>query len=503
MEQSRRSKSGRPRWPPRRCGAAPRLILLWLVAFRQLVAPSAGQEQAAKDANVLFIGNSYMGRNNLLRLLEAMLDESDAYQPATFGQSSPSGHFFRQHYNDATLEGTELYSLLNGGTEWDWIVLQEQSQTGGSSTRDALREAFNLFDAVQQASPSSQKIFMMTWGRRNGDEENPNLYPDFLTMNGLLETGYRRYVSTTSTEEKKTLLAPVGLAFQHIYENELDENGMDPANDPSSLFYRLYDDDGGHPSVEGSYLAACVLYQTITGEDPRSLTFVPTGLDDKTRDTLQEAAYETVAAETGGETLAPVPSTPAPIVSEPSGPAEGILPVPVTLQPIVVPAPAAPRLTSAPSSSSAVSAPSPTPGNNAAATTVPSSLAQNTSTPKAPGLVTQPPVIADAPPTSIPSTISSNATNSSSPTISLVPNLASSHVPTFSLSPSTSSMPSKEPTILPTLSQFPSLIPTGVDELTSAPNFAQNNPSSSSRAAKPGIMGRRLTILPVIFMFLL
>lgn len=33
------------------------------------------------------------------------------------------------------------------------------------------------------------------------------------------------------------------------------------------------DDDGHHPNVAGSYLAACVFYEALTGRDPKKSTF--------------------------------------------------------------------------------------------------------------------------------------------------------------------------------------------------------------------------------------
>ena len=60
------------------------------------------------------------------------------------------------------------------------------------------------------------------------------------------------------------------------------------------IFYNLYSRDGSHPSLEGSYLAACVLYSTMTERDPRQVMFAPNGMETDKQRQLQTVAYLTV-----------------------------------------------------------------------------------------------------------------------------------------------------------------------------------------------------------------
>jgi hypothetical protein len=76
----------------------------------------------------------------------------------------------------------------------------------------------------------------------------------------------------------KAALAPVGRAF----ERALIQNPK----------LSLWDSDGSHPTVAGSFMAACVLYGAITGADPRASTSVPEGLS-----VSQAALLRSVAAE--------------------------------------------------------------------------------------------------------------------------------------------------------------------------------------------------------------
>ena len=68
-------------------------------------------------------------------------------------------------------------------------------------------------------------------------------------------------------------------------------------SDPSSSFYRLYSGDGSHPSLDGSYLAGCVILGAISGLDPRSLSWVPDGLDPARAEALRAVAQRALEAE--------------------------------------------------------------------------------------------------------------------------------------------------------------------------------------------------------------
>jgi hypothetical protein len=94
----------------------------------------------------------------------------------------------------------------------------------------------------------------MTWGRRDGDKRNKQIYPDFISMHGKISSAYEK-----AARENDSLVAPVGHAFSIV-------NAQDKA-----LFRKLYKNDGSHPSDHGGYLAACVLWGTLTGKDPHSI----------------------------------------------------------------------------------------------------------------------------------------------------------------------------------------------------------------------------------------
>ena len=78
--------------------------------------------------------------------------------------------------------------------------------------------------------------------------------------------------------------------------NVVEESGQN-ATDVSTSFSALYSSDGSHPSIDGTYLAACVMYSTITGESSVGREG-PSQISPQRTLELQQAAAATVFNET-------------------------------------------------------------------------------------------------------------------------------------------------------------------------------------------------------------
>jgi hypothetical protein len=61
-------------------------------------------------------------------------------------------------------------------------------------------------------------------------------------------------------------------------------------------FLILHAGDGNHSSPQGAYLAALVLYATLTGASPRQLPDLATGIDTGVQQQLRQVAADTVQA---------------------------------------------------------------------------------------------------------------------------------------------------------------------------------------------------------------
>lgn len=77
-------------------------------------------------------------------------------------------------------------------------------------------------------------------------------------------------------------IAPVGEAWKKVY-TQLENNSKE-----ASLYYG----DEKHPSVRGSYLAACTIYATIFQKSPVGLKYVPSGVTAEFAKTIQQYAAE-------------------------------------------------------------------------------------------------------------------------------------------------------------------------------------------------------------------
>ena len=244
------------------------------------------------------VGNSYIDKNGLEDMVKVMLEEEmrlgfkDVYA-VRFKQGAAQFHEYA--------ENSQLKSMIAEGG-WTWVVLQEQSEIPGFYDTKFSEEFDNSLNGVTTLNhwirdSGANTILLMTWGRHTYDKYNKDLYTDFTTMQGRISEGYYRYANKVSTPDRLVKIAPAGLAYKAIYDS-LVHQGLDPTqpdNDFSAL-YQPADDHLGYPTVAGSYLTACVIYGTLTGNDVRRLQWIPkTGIDASLAERLRSVAAKTVA----------------------------------------------------------------------------------------------------------------------------------------------------------------------------------------------------------------
>lgn len=257
----------------------------------------------AQAANFLFVGNSYTGSNGLAEVFDAIIEDGmPEWKDQVHSRSiKQGGRSLGRHMMDAdgTNGNTPLRQVLvTDPTPWDWVTLQDQSQVPGFYDWDwegteyfrSTQAAIELDDMI--ADLGGQTMFFMTWGRRDGDKNNPQIFPDFLTMQDKLEEGYRRYQEATSTASRPTFIAPVGLVFKTIFMDELN-TGTEPTS-RDTLFRSLYTGDGSHPTPRGTYVAALTLYTSMTGKNPRAINWWPEQIPEETARALQYAVSRTI-----------------------------------------------------------------------------------------------------------------------------------------------------------------------------------------------------------------
>ena len=217
--------------------------------------PDATHRRALR---VLFIGNSYTGVNDLPNVV-ARLGESAA-TPWRFdvGQYTPGGQTLEGHDADPMVDG-----LIDQG--WDYVVLQDQSQQPWWGPPLDVKPALLSLDAKIRAA-SAETVLYMTWARQ-GNDFNQNMLVDSYYVHGADAVGAR--------------VAPVGRAWERALR------------DPTMT---LHADDGSHPNPRGTYLAACVLYATLTDENPLGLGDGGLAVGEEDAARLQRVAWEAIAA---------------------------------------------------------------------------------------------------------------------------------------------------------------------------------------------------------------
>jgi hypothetical protein len=250
----------------------------------------------------LFIGNSYTDANSLSTIFANIVnnggfdnsEKSGGVWPYT--ESITTGGFdFSDHYSDFLDKDDGILSteLENEERNWKWVVLQDQSQIPGLYNQSpfdfslSLDGAIGLNNAIRETG-TAQTMFFMTWGRRDGDDANPDEFPDFMTMQRRLARGYKRFARATSTPQRRTYMAPVGIVFRTIYKQSTK-------NGDETLFSDLYAQDGSHPSLLGSYVAALTIYSSMTGIDPTIINYWPDGIMETTARDVQKAVKRTLA----------------------------------------------------------------------------------------------------------------------------------------------------------------------------------------------------------------
>lgn len=203
--------------------------------------------------NIFFVGNSYTYTNNLpelIKLIAASTGDTVNHQSYT-----PGGSTLQQHSGNQTVTST-----IDQGN-WDYVVLQEQSQIPSFPNAyiqsEMLPYAAQLANRVKTSNGCGNPIFFMTWGYKNGDASNCQGTSPVCTYEGMDDLISSRYINMAQTNE--SIVSPVGKVWRAIRQQN-----------PSM---ELYSSDGSHPSYLGSMAAAYTFYTILFKKDPTLVSF--------------------------------------------------------------------------------------------------------------------------------------------------------------------------------------------------------------------------------------
>ncbi len=197
--------------------------------------PLSAARADTEPLRVLFIGNSYTSVNNLPGMIEALATAAKEKRPLQSTAITPGGWSFHQHL---LAPDTQTPTAI-AQREWDFVVLQEQSQMPFLYPKVTIEHGTKLGQLIkeQKATP----LLYMTWARENQPEN-------------------QEAITKTYTELAKALeapLAPVGPAWEAARKKRAT--------------LKLYTQDKSHPAPAGSYLAACVFYAKFYDRSPVGL----------------------------------------------------------------------------------------------------------------------------------------------------------------------------------------------------------------------------------------
>jgi hypothetical protein len=234
-----------------------------LLAAALAAVPAAAKPKVTRIAppkNVLFIGNSFNYYNNSLhghvRLLWRAADPG-AEKHMVFKSETISGGLLHEH-------AAALPALLKS-RKWDVVILQGNSNEPLPSDKkrhDDFVQTARAFDKQIDAA-GAQTAFFMTWA-----------YQDKPEMTAPLAAEYEAVGN-----EADALVVPVGLAFAKVREAR-----------PSLV---MHVEDKMHPTLPGTYLAACTFYAALFGKTPVGNPYVA-GLEPELAKFLQQTAWDTV-----------------------------------------------------------------------------------------------------------------------------------------------------------------------------------------------------------------
>jgi len=225
-------------------------------------APEQESPRPSLAGDVLFIGNSLTAANDLPGMVESLAD-SAGEAPLTTAAVTLGGAALEDHW----AEGSALRAIDRGG--WRFVVLQ-QGPSSLPESRVNLREWTRRF-AERIRAVGAEPALYTVWPPA-----------DRRAFFGDVIESYR-----LAADDVGGVVLPVGQAWLDAWTRDA---GL-----------ALYGPDDFHPTVEGSYLAALVIYARLSGRSPVGLPArfaLPTGgvvaITPQTATLLQETAAHVV-----------------------------------------------------------------------------------------------------------------------------------------------------------------------------------------------------------------
>lgn len=216
-----------------------------------------------EEFNILFIGNSYTFFNKSWDIVKK-IGEMQNIKINVFEVTS-GGYTLKQMADNNDAFGKKVHDYLNNQS-FDVVLLQEQS------IRPCIDKNL-FFEAVRYLHKLINKngaktLLYETWGRKEGCIDLLNLNMTNQSMSESLSKSYE-----SIGKELNIPISPVGKAFYLVNSQYKD-------------IINLYDEDGSHPSVVGSYFLSLIHFCKIFNINPKDVKYK--FFDDKNKQDILE-----------------------------------------------------------------------------------------------------------------------------------------------------------------------------------------------------------------------
>jgi hypothetical protein len=221
--------------------------------------PDAGiqKEPDGGELRVLFIGDSYTYVNDLPGVLAAIARTSGMAPTIAVSEVVQGGATLENQWDNGIAQSV----LADGG--WTFVVLQGQSIEPFGDSQSFLHYGQIFGDLILDAG--AEPALFVTWAEAPGSpvyagSQGPGNPVNPAEMQDELTIGYDQLARELPT----SVLACVGPAFEAAEQHHPE--------------IPLIQDDFSHPTVQGTYLAACTFYVALTGKAVPAASSVPAGV---------------------------------------------------------------------------------------------------------------------------------------------------------------------------------------------------------------------------------
>jgi hypothetical protein len=252
------------------------VLACWTTAAPAQTRPAVTSLGPDYPKSEIFIGNSFFYYNNGMpghvSLLEKAADpeHKQDYRATmvTIGGSGFDWHDVESYFRPGAI-GSYSFDEQNNivfndsGKLFDAAVMMDCSQCPIHPKLKSVFTEYAKKDSDIVRAHGAKPILFMSWA-----------YADRPEMTAALAEAY-----TVAGNANNALVIPAGLAFARARDKQPELN--------------LYAPDKRHPSLAGTYLAACTVFAALTGRSPVGNSYLA-GIDPPTAAFLQQTAWDTV-----------------------------------------------------------------------------------------------------------------------------------------------------------------------------------------------------------------